>query len=85
MTTGKKGKTRKKESTQTKPTEPPDLASFEGMLPEMFEDFDEEETPSRKAQELIYDAWDIPDRKRRIPRCIAPGTDRKQFCMRKKV
>ena len=42
-----------------------DLASFEGMLPDMVGDSDEE-TPLRKAQDLMYDAWETADSKRRI-------------------
>lgn len=42
-----------------------DLASFEGMLSDMFGDSDEE-TPLRKAQDTIYDAWEINDSKRRV-------------------
>lgn len=42
-----------------------DLASFEGMLSDMFEDSDEE-TPLRKAQDIIYDAWEVTDPKTRV-------------------
>jgi tetratricopeptide (TPR) repeat protein len=35
------------------------------MLSDRFEDV-EEETPLRKAQDLIYDAWEVTDQKRRV-------------------
>lgn len=43
----------------------PDPISFEGMLSDMFGDT-EEETPLKKAQDMIYDAWEIATPKRRI-------------------
>jgi tetratricopeptide (TPR) repeat protein len=39
--------------------------SFEGLLSDTFEDSDEE-TPLRKAQDIIYDAWEVADPRRRI-------------------
>ncbi|MDI6764492.1 MAG: tetratricopeptide repeat protein [Thermodesulfobacteriota bacterium] len=65
MTKRKKVKVKKKKSSKTKNTEPMDLASFEGLLSDMFGDSDEE-TPLRKAQDIMYDAWEISDPKRRI-------------------
>jgi tetratricopeptide (TPR) repeat protein len=64
MSKKKKAKIKKKKSSKTRNEEPMDLASFEGMLSDMFGDADEE-TPLRKAQDIIYDAWEITDSKRR--------------------
>ena len=65
MTKRKKGKVKKKKSSKIKNAEPMDLASFEGLLSDMFGDSDEE-TPLRKAQDMMYDAWEVTDPKRRI-------------------
>jgi hypothetical protein len=69
MTKGKKSKVKKKKSIKRKEVDT-DLAtlstlSFEGMLSDMFGDT-EEETPLKKAQDIIYDAWEAGDPKRRI-------------------
>ncbi len=42
-----------------------DLASFEGLLSDVFGDSDEE-TPLRKAQDMMYDAWEVTNPKQRI-------------------
>jgi tetratricopeptide (TPR) repeat protein len=39
--------------------------SFEGMLSDMFEDV-EEQTRLKKAQNIIYDAWEVNDQKGRV-------------------
>lgn len=65
MNKRKKAKIKKKISSKVKNTEPMDLASFEGMLSDRFGDSDEE-TPLRKAQDIMYDAWEVSDPKRRI-------------------
>jgi len=65
MSNRKKVKAKKKKSSKIKNAEPMDLASFEGMLSSMVGDSDEE-TPLRKAQDLMYDAWETADSKRRI-------------------
>ncbi len=61
----KKAKVKKKKSSKIKNAEPMDLASFEGLLSDMFGDSDEE-TPLRKAQDMMYDAWEVTDPKGRI-------------------
>jgi tetratricopeptide (TPR) repeat protein len=65
MAKRKKAKVKKKRARKTKNAEPMDLSSFEGMLSDMFGDSDEE-GPLRKAQDLIYDAWEVNDSKRRV-------------------
>jgi tetratricopeptide (TPR) repeat protein len=65
MTKRKKSKVIKKKATKIKNAEPMDLAPFEGILSDMFGDSDEE-TPSRKAQDLIYDAWEVNDSKHQV-------------------
>ena len=61
----KKVKVKKKKSSKIKNAEPMDLSSFEGLLSDMLGDSDEE-TPLRKAQDIMYDAWEVSDPKRRI-------------------
>ena len=39
--------------------------SFEGVLSDIFED-NGEETPLKKAQDIMYDAWEVTDPKRRV-------------------
>lgn len=58
-------KARKKKSSQIKNSGPIDLASFEGLLSDMFGDSDEE-TPLRKAQDMMYDTWEVTNPKERI-------------------
>jgi hypothetical protein len=65
MTKRKKAKVKKKKSSKIKNAEPMDLASFEGLLSDMFGDSDEE-TPLRKAQDMMYGAWEVTGPKRRI-------------------
>lgn len=65
MSERKKAKTKKKKSTQIKNSGPIDLASFEGLLSDIFGDSDEE-TPLRKAQDMMYDAWEVTNPKQRI-------------------
>jgi tetratricopeptide (TPR) repeat protein len=69
MTKREKSKTKKKKSVKSNKADI-NLAtlsnlSFEGMLSEMSEDV-EGETPLRKAQDIIYDAWEVTDPKRRV-------------------
>jgi tetratricopeptide (TPR) repeat protein len=69
MTKRKKSKVKKKKATKIKKVDI-DLAtlsnlSSEGMLSDMFGD-NGEETPLKKAQDMIYDAWEAADPKRRI-------------------
>jgi tetratricopeptide (TPR) repeat protein len=69
MTRRKKSKVKKKKATKSEKMDI-NLAtlstlSSEGMLSDMFEDV-EGETPLRKAQDLMYDAWEATDPKRRI-------------------
>jgi tetratricopeptide (TPR) repeat protein len=65
MSKKKKAKIKKKKSSKIKNTEPMNLASFEGMLSDMFGDV-EGETPLRKAQDIIYEAWEVTEPKRRV-------------------
>jgi tetratricopeptide (TPR) repeat protein len=65
MSQRKKSRVKKKKSSKIKNAEPMDLASFEGMLSDMFGD-DEGETPLRKAQDMMYDAWEVNDQKGRV-------------------
>jgi tetratricopeptide (TPR) repeat protein len=65
MTKRKKVKTKKKKSNKIKNAGAMDLASSEGLLSDMFGDSDEE-TPLRKAQDIMYDAWEVSDSKRRV-------------------
>lgn len=65
MTKRKKAKAKKKKSNKIKNAGAMDLASFEGLLSDMFGDSDEE-TPLRKAQDIMYDAWEVSDPKRRV-------------------
>jgi tetratricopeptide (TPR) repeat protein len=65
MAKRKKAKVKKKRARKIKNAEPMNLASFEGMLSDMFGDSDEE-TPLRKAQDMIYDAWEVTDPKHRV-------------------
>jgi tetratricopeptide (TPR) repeat protein len=65
MSKKKKAKIKKKKSSKIRKEGPVDLASFEGMLSDMFGDSDEE-TPLRKAQDMMYDAWEVTDPKRRV-------------------
>jgi len=60
-----KSKAKKKKSTPVKNSGPMDLASFEGLLSDVFGD-SEEETPLRKAQDMMYDAWEVTNPKQRI-------------------
>ena len=65
MSKRKKAKPKKKKSSQKRNSGAIDLASFEGLLSGMFGDSDEE-TPLRKAQDLMYDAWEVTNPKERI-------------------
>lgn len=65
MSMKKKAKAKKKKFNQIKNSGPMDLTSFERMLSDMFGD-DDEETPLRKAQDMMYDAWEVTDPKRRV-------------------
>src|SRR4030042_2569219 len=65
MARGKKSKLKKKKSTKIKNSEATNLASFEGVLSDIFED-NGEETPLKKAQDIMYDAWEVTDPKRRV-------------------
>ena len=65
MSKRKKAKVKKRKSSKIENAEPLDLAPFEGMLSDMFGDSDEE-TPLRKAQDIMYDAWEVSDPKRRV-------------------
>ncbi len=53
MSKRKKSKVKKKKSTKIKNPEPTDLASFEGMLSNMFGDI-EGKTPLKEAQDITY-------------------------------
>jgi tetratricopeptide (TPR) repeat protein len=69
MTRREKSKVQKKKATKIKKVDI-DLAtlstlSSEGMLSDMFGDI-EEKTPLKEAQDIIYDAWEVTDPKRRI-------------------
>ena len=69
MTKREKSKTKKKKSVKRKKADINLAAlsnlSLEGRLSEMFGDV-EGETPLRKAQDIMYDAWEVSDPKRRI-------------------
>lgn len=69
MTKREKSKTKKKKSVKREKADINLAAlsnlSYEGMLSEMFGDV-EGETPLRKAQDIIYDAWEVTDPKRRV-------------------
>ena len=71
MNKRKKSRVKKKKTTKTKKAKPMDLVSlsnplsFEGVLSDIFED-DGEETPLKKAQDIMYDAWEVADPKRRV-------------------
>ena len=69
MTKREKSKTKKKKSVKKKKADINLAAlsnlSLEGRLSEMFGDV-EGETPLRKAQDIMYDAWEVSDPKRRI-------------------
>ena len=89
MSKGKKSKAKKKKSTQIKTSGPMDLASFEGSLSDIFGDSDEE-TPLGKAQDMMYDAWEVSDPKQRIalarkaleisPDCADASTHHRNWC-----
>jgi len=69
MSKRKKSRVKKKKPTKTKKVDI-DLATFstlssEGMLSDMFGDI-EEKTPLKEAQDIIYDAWEVNDPKRRV-------------------
>jgi tetratricopeptide (TPR) repeat protein len=69
MTRRKKSKVKKKKSTKIKKVDI-DLAtlstlSSEETLSDLFGDI-EEKTPLKEAQDLIYDAWEVNDSKRRV-------------------
>ena len=63
--------TQKKKATQIGTAKPMDVAAlsnptpFEGMLSDIFEDTGDD-TPLRKAQDILYDAWGETDSRRRI-------------------
>ena len=65
MSKRKKAKAKQKKSTRIKDLGAIGLASHEGMLSDMFGDSDEE-TPLRKAQDMMYDAWEVTNPKQRI-------------------
>ncbi len=71
MSKKKKARVKKKKATKTKKAKPRDLVSlsnplsFEGVLSDTFED-NGEETPLKKAQDIMYDAWEVTDPKRRV-------------------
>ncbi len=69
MSKREKSKTKKKKSAKKKKANLNlnDLSnlSFEGMLSDLFEDV-EEQTPLKKAQDIIYDAWEVTDQKHRV-------------------
>jgi tetratricopeptide (TPR) repeat protein len=69
MSKREKSKSKKKKSVKRKKADInlDDLStlSYEGMVSDIFGDV-EEETPLRKAQDIIYDAWEVTDPKRRI-------------------
>jgi tetratricopeptide (TPR) repeat protein len=64
MTPKKKAKAKQK-SRKVENLEPMDLTAFEGMLSDMFGESDEG-TPLNKAQNMMYDAWEVKDPKQRI-------------------
>ena len=69
MTGRKESKVKKKKATKTKKVDI-DLVtlstlSSEGMVSDMFGDI-EEKTPLKGAQDIIYDAWEVTDPKRRV-------------------
>jgi len=69
MSKRKKSRVKKKKTTKTKKANI-DLAtlsalSSEEMLSDLFGDI-EEKTPLNEAQDLIYDAWEVNDSKRRV-------------------
>ncbi len=69
MSKREKSKTKKKKSVKRKKADINLAAlsnlSLEGRLSEMFGDV-KGETPLRKAQDIMYDAWEVSDPKRRI-------------------
>jgi len=69
MTRRKKSKVKKKKATKIKKVDI-NLDSLstlcsEEMLSDMFGDI-EEKTPLKEAQDIIYDAWEVSDPKRRV-------------------
>jgi tetratricopeptide (TPR) repeat protein len=71
MSKRKKPRVEKKKATKIKKAGPMDMTtlsnsfSIEGMVSDMFDESDEE-TPLRKARDIMYDAWEVSDPKRRV-------------------